>query len=79
MIWVDATCSGSQLISLLLGIDKYAKDLNLLSSNKNEIPGDYYSKINEEFIIFINNKSKEKNLLLEQNKEKEKVEEVVHL
>ncbi len=56
LIWMDATCSGSQLICLLLGLAKYAKDLNLIKSSKSDIPGDYYGKINEEFKDFIKNK-----------------------
>jgi DNA-dependent RNA polymerase len=50
MMWLDASCSGSQLISLLLGIDKYSKELNLVKSSKEDKPGDYYMVIINEFM-----------------------------
>jgi len=44
-IYFDATCSGSQLITLLLGIDDFVKHLNLkASTDMNELQ-DYYLKI----------------------------------
>jgi len=42
IIWLDASCSGSQLISLLFSIDNYADSLNLSPSHYDKNIGDYY-------------------------------------
>ena len=46
-IYFDATCSGSQLITLLLGVDDYVKDLNLAATTDSDELNDYYLKIIE--------------------------------
>jgi DNA-directed RNA polymerase len=48
-IYFDATCSGSQLISLLFKIDKYAKSLNLISTKPSDVIGDFYSHLIEDY------------------------------
>lgn len=48
-IYFDATCSGSQLISLLFNIDDHAQELNLIPSDENKNMGDFYMKIIYEF------------------------------
>jgi len=52
IIYMDATCSGSQIVSLLLGIDKYAASLNLIKSKSNDLIGDYYSQIISDFLTY---------------------------
>jgi hypothetical protein len=44
-IYFDATCSGSQLITLLLGVDEYVKDLNLAATSEMDELKDYYLRI----------------------------------
>lgn len=46
IIWFDATCSGSQLISLLVNDESYFKELNLSWENK---VYDYYTVIYEKY------------------------------
>jgi len=46
IIWFDATCSGSQIISLLTNDDSYLKYLNMTSSEYNKVY-DYYTYIYE--------------------------------
>ena len=48
IIWFDATCSGSQLISLLVNEDTYLKYLNLTVEGSNKIY-DYYTFIYEQY------------------------------
>src|SRR5206468_7955190 len=48
IIWFDATCSGSQLISLLTNDDTFLKHLNMTSSEFNKVY-DYYTYIYELF------------------------------
>lgn len=58
IIYFDASCSGSQIISLLFNIDIYAKDLNLTKSTEKDVIGDMYSKVIEQFedYLLLNNK-----------------------
>lgn len=46
IIWFDATCSGSQIISLLTNDDTFLKHLNMTSSEYNKVY-DYYTYIYE--------------------------------
>lgn len=54
IMFFDATCSGSQLISLLFGVDKYAKALNLNSATKFDKIQDYYIFVVHEFMNYCN-------------------------
>ena len=44
-IYLDATCSGSQLIHLLFRLNEYAVDLNLVKKTADDIIGDLYIKM----------------------------------
>lgn len=48
-IYFDATCSGSQLISLLFKLDDYAASLNLKPSSCEHVMGDFYMEIIDKF------------------------------
>ena len=52
-IWFDASCSGSQIISLLFGIDTYANSLNITVKKESDILGDFYSLIISDFKTFL--------------------------
>jgi hypothetical protein len=72
-IYFDATCSGSQLITLLLGVDDYVKDLNLAATTECDELKDYYLKIIEgykkELTLRLENHSMLKKELMESLKE----------
>ena len=72
-IYFDATCSGSQLITLLLGVDDYVKDLNLAATTESDELKDYYLKIIEgykkELTLRLENHSMLKKELMESLKE----------
>jgi hypothetical protein len=67
-IYFDATCSGSQLITLLLGIDEYVEDLNLKASSEMNELKDYYLKIinnyKEKLLVSLEKQETEKKELL---------------
>jgi hypothetical protein len=52
-IYFDATCSGSQLITLLLGIDDFVKDLNLSATTQMDELHDYYLRIVNDYKIYL--------------------------
>lgn len=52
IVFFDATCSGSQIISLLLGCDKYAESLNLVPSSVDYKIQDYYMYVVKEFLDY---------------------------
>ena len=52
IVFFDATCSGSQIISLLLGCDKYAESLNINISSVNTKIQDYYMFVVQEFLDY---------------------------
>lgn len=55
IIWFDATCSGSQLLSLFVDDDSFLKELNLIEDNK---INDYYTAIYTKYGGFKNIEAK---------------------
>lgn len=73
IVYFDATCSGSQIISLIFGFDKYIDSLNLKKSNSSDKIQDYYLAVMNDFLFLCEEKYKKFKFFFLLNKMEKKV------